>query len=175
MIVAVPAIPSASVGSMALPAPATCATSWGYFRCKWQLPYLPIRLAYRHGTWWGKEHWNCSEDYHCRYGNSCLVTFTFHYRFCTQYRSRTTDSTTRCSHQWSIFVHFHGTSQPDAQKIVPATMIVSIITAGNPTAATSVSVSRKPYNTIPARRICLVQNLIPGTQVSGKWFLKLLA
>ena len=36
-------------------------------------------------------------------------------------------------------------------------------------------VSLNPYSTIPARSTCLVQNRIPGTHVSGKWFLRLLA
>ena len=53
--------------------------------------------------------------------------------------------------------------------------MISIRMAGKPTAITSWKVNLKPYNMIPNRRICFEQNRIPGTQVSGKRFRRLLA
>ena len=60
-------------------------------------------------------------------------------------------------------------------KSVPPTIIVSMTIADSPTATTWCNVSRKPYSTIPARRICFVHSLMPGTHVSGSRFLRLFA
>ena len=65
------------------------------------------------------------------------------------------------------------TSKP--KKIVAVTMMPSISKAGKPMATTLWNVSRKPYRMMPARRICLVQNCMPGTQVAGRRLRRLLA
>lgn len=56
-----------------------------------------------------------------------------------------------------------------------AVYLETIRIAGRPIAITLWKVSLNPYSTIPTRSTCLVQNRIPGTHVSGKWFLRLLA
>lgn len=58
---------------------------------------------------------------------------------------------------------------------VPVTMMASTKIAGRPIAITSFKVSLKPYKTIPVLKTCFVQNLIPGTHVSGSLLRKELA